>query len=105
MPDILKRIEQQSQECPEETFTLVGYSQGGMIVTSAAGKIPADLQKKVAAVVLYGAGNGVRGALAENTLVSYDDARLQLLILTSFPGELRTWRFREYWSSVSLTRS
>jgi hypothetical protein len=47
-----------------------------MIVSSAAGKIPSELQKKIAAVVIYGAGNGsgIKGALANITMVSFSIA-------------------------------
>lgn len=69
--DIIKRLEAQSQACPEEKFALVGYSQGGMVVTSAVPKIPAALQKKVLAIVLYGAGEGTNtGTLQKITLAN-----------------------------------
>jgi pimeloyl-ACP methyl ester carboxylesterase len=56
--DIPKRIAQQAAECPNEKFALVGYSQGGMVVSGALSKIPAKYQDKVVAIVLYGAGDG-----------------------------------------------
>jgi len=70
--DVQKRIEQQSKECPDEKFVLSGYSQGGLVVTSAANKLTADQAKKVIAIVLYGGGNGtaVKGELGERTLAN-----------------------------------
>jgi cutinase len=56
--DVVSRVTNQSKECPKQKFALVGYSQGGMVVSAAAPKIPKDLQQKVVAVVLYGAGDG-----------------------------------------------
>jgi len=56
--DVLARLASQSKECPDEKFALVGYSQGGMVVQSSLSRIPPELQSKVVAVALYGAGNG-----------------------------------------------
>lgn len=49
---------------------LVGYSQGGMVVSSAAPKIPAALQPKVVAMVLYGAGKGPAGEIRQKTMAN-----------------------------------
>jgi pimeloyl-ACP methyl ester carboxylesterase len=56
--DVGKRLAQENTECPDEKFVLVGYSQGGMVVQSALASIPAAIQSKVVAVILYGAGTG-----------------------------------------------
>jgi pimeloyl-ACP methyl ester carboxylesterase len=56
--DIPKRIAAQVAACPNEKFALVGYSQGGMVVSGALKQIPAKYQDKIVAVVLYGAGDG-----------------------------------------------
>jgi cutinase len=56
--DIPKRIAAQAAACPTEKFALVGYSQGGMVVSGALKQIAAQYQDKVVAVVLYGAGDG-----------------------------------------------
>lgn len=48
-------------------IALVGYSQGGMVVSSAIAKIPADQMKNVVALVLYGAGNGAGGGTPAGT--------------------------------------
>jgi len=56
--DVQKRLEQQIKACPDEKFALVGYSQGGMIMTTVAPKLSAAVAAKVLAVVLYGAGDG-----------------------------------------------
>jgi pimeloyl-ACP methyl ester carboxylesterase len=70
--DIQKRLEQQSKDCPDEKFALAGYSQGGVVVIMAAAKLPADITKKVLAVVLYGAGNGtaIKGELKDRTIAN-----------------------------------
>jgi len=56
--DVVDRVTNQSKDCPKQQFALVGYSQGGMVVSAAAPKIPQDLRSKVVAMVLYGAGKG-----------------------------------------------
>ncbi len=56
--DVVTRVTNQAKECPKQKFALVGYSQGGMVVSAAAPKIPTDLREKVVALVLYGAGDG-----------------------------------------------
>lgn len=62
--DVVNRVTKKAQECPDMTFSLVGYSQGGMVVSSAASQIPEDLFKqKVKSVVLYGAGTGDGGGM------------------------------------------
>jgi pimeloyl-ACP methyl ester carboxylesterase len=56
--DILTRLTTQSAACPTQKFALVGYSQGGGVVSSAAPTLPPALRSKVIAYVLYGAGDG-----------------------------------------------
>jgi pimeloyl-ACP methyl ester carboxylesterase len=63
--DVVNRITTKSKECPNQKFALVGYSQGGGVVSAAAPKIPAELQPKVVAMVLYGAGDGAGRAKPE----------------------------------------
>jgi pimeloyl-ACP methyl ester carboxylesterase len=59
--DIVNRVVTKDKECPKQKFALVGYSQGGMVVSAAAAKIPSALREKVVAMVLYGAGTGAGG--------------------------------------------
>jgi len=54
-------VTDKAKECPKMKFALVGYSQGGMVVSAAAPKIPQDLRQNVVAMVLYGAGKGDGG--------------------------------------------
>jgi len=70
--DVSKRIERMLKECPETKFALSGYSQGGMVVTSAASKMSAQLAEKVLAMVIYGAGeaSSVKGPLKDRTLAN-----------------------------------
>jgi predicted esterase len=42
--DIVNRVTNKAKECPNQKFALVGYSQGGMVVTSGIAKIPLDLR-------------------------------------------------------------
>src|ERR1700753_319923 len=59
--DVVNRVTTKDKECPRQKFALVGYSQGGMVVSAAAAKIPLNLREKVVAMVLYGAGTGAAG--------------------------------------------
>lgn len=60
--DIVNRVKEKARECPTMKFALVGYSQGGMVTSSAFAKIPQDLRKNVVAMVLYGSGKGDMGS-------------------------------------------
>ncbi|WP_156753567.1 cutinase family protein [Actinokineospora pegani] len=65
---IVDHINARSAECPDERYSLVGYSQGAQIVNAALGvdvtgtingfkpevQIPAALYPRIASVVLYG---------------------------------------------------
>jgi cutinase len=70
--DVQKRIDKMLRECPDTKFALAGYSQGGMVVLSAASKLPANLAEKVLAMVIYGAGEAtnVKGPLKDRTLAN-----------------------------------
>ncbi|CAH0046688.1 unnamed protein product [Clonostachys solani] len=52
--DVVSRIESQSQLCPDQTFSLVGYSQGAMVMRSAIGNLSESLFEKVKSIVLFG---------------------------------------------------
>lgn len=55
--DIVDRIISQAELCPEQTFALVGYSQGAGIVHKAAEYLPANLQYKVKSISTFGDPN------------------------------------------------
>jgi cutinase len=52
--DIVKRLKQKDTECPNQKFALVGYSQGAMATHTAMSQLPAKIQDKILAVVMYG---------------------------------------------------
>lgn len=52
--DVINRIESQSQVCPDQTFSLVGYSQGAMVMRNAIGNLSESLFGKVKSIVLFG---------------------------------------------------
>ncbi|KAH8179547.1 cutinase domain-containing protein [Sarocladium implicatum] len=54
--DVADRISSQSQACPNQTFALVGYSQGAGVMHSAADRIPRALHSKVKSLVMFGDG-------------------------------------------------
>ena len=70
--DILYRIGNQSKECPDEKFALVGYSQGGIVLYGASKllKQKPELAAKVLAVVFYGARDGSASALPASTTLA-----------------------------------
>ncbi|KAH7392204.1 cutinase-domain-containing protein [Phaeosphaeria sp. MPI-PUGE-AT-0046c] len=63
--DILARLSTQSQLCPNQTFSLVGYSQGASVMHKAAAKIPAALYPKIKSVVMFGDPNLRLGRLGD----------------------------------------
>jgi hypothetical protein len=52
--DALAHLQAQAAACPQQKFVLAGYSEGAMVITVLMGRIPAGLQPRVAAAVLYG---------------------------------------------------
>jgi len=52
--DTVKRLNQQSKDCPTAKFAIVGYSQGAAVMHQAAAKLDASIQQKIVAVVMYG---------------------------------------------------
>jgi predicted alpha/beta hydrolase len=56
--DIPKRMDSQIKACPDIKFALVGYSQGGSVVSMATAAMSLNLTEKIVAVVMYGSGDG-----------------------------------------------
>jgi cutinase len=52
--DVIRRLKEQDVACPKEKFALVGYSQGAGVMHSAASRIPASIQQKIVAMVMFG---------------------------------------------------
>lgn len=52
--DVVNRLTKLSSECPNTKFALIGYSQGAMVMHTAASKIPPAIQDKVLALVMFG---------------------------------------------------
>jgi cutinase len=52
--DALAHLQSQAAACPNQRFVLTGYSEGAMVMTTLMGRIPANIQGRVAAAVLYG---------------------------------------------------
>ncbi|MFQ6325014.1 cutinase family protein [Nocardia sp. CWNU-33] len=81
--DLTEHVIQQSVNCPDQRFILVGYSQGAVVVHGVLGtgvvtmlpgihSLPGDLEWKVVAVLLFGDplranGGSVPGQFAERT--------------------------------------
>jgi cutinase len=51
---VIARLESQVSACPDQTFSLVGYSQGAMVMRNALGMMPDDLLEKVKSIVFFG---------------------------------------------------
>jgi len=51
---VLKHLQEQSAKCPQQKFSLVGYSQGADVMHGAAVKLPATLLPAVTSIVLFG---------------------------------------------------
>jgi cutinase len=52
--DALARIQSQAAACPNQLFVLNGYSAGALVMVNLMTRIPAELQPRVVAAVLYG---------------------------------------------------
>jgi cutinase len=52
--DVVRRLQEQAAACPQEKFALVGYSQGASVMHQAAARIPAAIQERVVAMVMFG---------------------------------------------------
>lgn len=84
---LVNHVSAQAQACPSQRFVLVGYSQGANVVGNSLGissagaavggpvvaTIPAAVQPRVAAVLVFGyplrkLGRGITGGYAERTL-------------------------------------
>jgi cutinase len=84
---LVNHVAGQAQACPSQRFVLVGYSQGANVVGNSLGissegaavggpvvaTIPAAVQPRVAAVLVFGyplrkLGRGITGVFAERTL-------------------------------------
>jgi alpha-beta hydrolase superfamily lysophospholipase len=70
--DVPKRMDAQIKACPDIKFALVGYSQGGSVVSLATATMPSNLTEKVVAVVMYGSGDGstIIGSLRNVTIAN-----------------------------------
>ncbi|MEJ3747291.1 cutinase family protein [Actinomycetes bacterium KLBMP 9797] len=84
---LVDHVTAQAQQCADQRFVLVGYSQGANVVGNSLGTssegavvggpvvatIPAEVQPRVAAVLVFGyplrkQGQGIEGEFAERTL-------------------------------------
>ncbi|KAH7311346.1 cutinase-domain-containing protein [Stachybotrys elegans] len=52
--DVANRLASQSRLCPDQTFSLIGYSQGAMVIRAALDLIPASLFPKIKSLVFFG---------------------------------------------------
>lgn len=52
--DVVKHLKEQSKTCPNQNYVLVGYSQGGDVMHSAAAKLDPSLYSRIYAIVMYG---------------------------------------------------
>ena len=52
--DALAHIQSQAAACPDQLYVLNGYSAGALVMVTLMNRIPADLQPRVVAAVLYG---------------------------------------------------
>ncbi|MFL6121328.1 cutinase family protein [Actinophytocola sp.] len=85
--DLVNHVTSQAASCPNQRFILVGYSQGANVVDNSIGissqgaavggpivaQIPASIQPRVAAILLFGnpiraIGKSVTGTYASRTL-------------------------------------
>ncbi|KAK1541490.1 cutinase [Colletotrichum paranaense] len=54
--DVVNRLKSQAAACPNQNFSLVGYSQGAAVMHAAAADIPAELYGRIKSLVMFGDG-------------------------------------------------
>ncbi|OHF04452.1 hypothetical protein CORC01_00304 [Colletotrichum orchidophilum] len=54
--DVVNRLKSQAAACPNQTFSLIGYSQGAAVMHAAAADIPAELYGRIKSLVMFGDG-------------------------------------------------
>jgi cutinase len=54
--DVVNRLRSQAAACPNQTFSLVGYSQGAGVMHAAAKDIPVRLYSRIKSLVMFGDG-------------------------------------------------
>src|ERR1700712_1455837 len=55
--DVVRRLEERSKACPNQTYALGGHSQGGAVVTAAIKENlikGSDIEKRIIAVTMFG---------------------------------------------------
>jgi cutinase len=52
--DTIGRLNRQIKACPDQTFAIVGYSQGAGVMHSAAAKFDPAVIPKIVAAVMFG---------------------------------------------------
>ncbi|KAF2427837.1 alpha/beta-hydrolase, partial [Tothia fuscella] len=73
--DVVTRLEEQIKACPDQKYSLVGYSQGARVMRSAAVKIPTPSYPKLLALVMF------------------RDRGIRDMNITQFPAELQAKLF------------
>lgn len=63
--DIVNRLTAQNKACPNQTFSLVGYSQGASIMHKASAQIPTAIYPKIKSIVMFGDPNLRLGRLGD----------------------------------------
>lgn len=58
----MTRLVTQALLCPDQTFSLVGYSQGAAVMHAAADDIPRSLYPRIKSLVMFGDGDLRLGA-------------------------------------------
>jgi len=52
--DVLKHLTEASKACPSQDYVLIGYSQGGDVMHSAAAQLDPSLYPRIVALVMFG---------------------------------------------------
>ncbi|KAK4243118.1 cutinase-domain-containing protein [Corynascus novoguineensis] len=52
--DVVRRLVSQAADCPNQQFSLVGYSQGAGVMHAAAKDIPIRLYSRIKSIVMFG---------------------------------------------------
>ncbi|KAL2753067.1 carbohydrate esterase family 5 protein [Sodiomyces alcalophilus JCM 7366] len=76
--DVVSRITSQAAACPDQTFALVGYSQGAAVMRAAADDIPRELYGRIKSLVMFGDGALRLGSLLSRFPVGLNNKVMQI---------------------------
>ncbi|ROT36170.1 alpha/beta-hydrolase [Sodiomyces alkalinus F11] len=76
--DVVSRLTSQAAACPQQTFALVGYSQGAAVMHAAADDIPRALYGRIKSLVMFGDGALRLGSIGSRFPIGLNNKVMQV---------------------------